>query len=93
MQIERFNTKLCCGGTGLSLKLSVLLHKDFIPLLIMGNFSAPPAFTKAGIFYLESRDLTATGSFGSNILQIRCKNNENCQQSIDAFEGILAKME
>lgn len=93
MQIERINVKLCCGGSGFSLKLNPPLHKDMIPLFVMNNFSAPAAFTKSGIFYVENQDLIAHGSFGSDILSIRCKSKVNCQQSIAIIEGLLTKME
>ena len=77
---------------GIALKLGSPLSATFLPLLKEAGFTEWPSFTKAGIFYVDNQELTATGAFGSNILQIKCKP-KNCIDSISIIEGLLAKME
>jgi hypothetical protein len=91
MKIERFAVKTCCGMMGVALKLSVVLSRDFLPLLVEKGFTEGKTLTKAGIFYVENKELIATGAFNSNILQIKCKVS-NCTSSINIFEQILVTM-
>lgn len=91
MKIERFAVQACCGKTAISLKLSVPVSKDFIPLLVGKGYTEAVHFTKAGMLYIENANLIATGIFGSDSLQIKCKIN-NCAEFINAFEELLTNM-
>lgn len=93
MKIERFAVQSCCGTASTALKLSGTLSKDFLPLLVDKGYTAPSHFTKAGILYVENEGLIATGAFGSNILQIKCRiARDKCSNYISAFEELLSTM-
>jgi hypothetical protein len=92
IKIQRFVTKSCCGKTSVSFKLDRPVHKDFLPLFLSGGFTEDSKFTKLGIFYIENKDLIASGPFGSDKIQVRCKNKE-CQEKLNDFEKLLEQME
>lgn len=93
MKIERFGVKTCCGGKpSLVLKLSSSVSKDFIPLFVGSGYTEAKRFTEGGMLYVESVNLIATGVFGSDNLQIKCKVKD-CDKFISAFEELLATME
>lgn len=93
MKIERFAISTCCGGSAIAFKLGVPLSKDFLPLLMGSGYLEVKHFTKAGLLYVEHASLTATGAFGADILQIRCKGKqENCLKYVDILEELLKQM-
>jgi hypothetical protein len=88
MKIDRFVTKSCCGKSSITLKLDRPITIDFVTLLVSNGFSELSNFTKSGILYVENDYIIATGAFGTDKLQIRCKKSD-CQENINNFEDIL----
>jgi hypothetical protein len=91
MKVERFAVQTCCGKTAISLKLSSPLSKDFLPYLVRNGYVEAKHFTKSGMLYVENINLIATGIFGSDNLQIKCKVN-NCDNFLKDFEVLLTNM-
>jgi hypothetical protein len=93
MKIERFSVKACCGQTGTTFKLEKVLSANILALLSNKGYKEVSAFTKAGILYVESKEIIATGAFNTNILQIKCKVPGSCAIFINAIEEILINLE
>lgn len=93
MKIEKFAVQSCCGTASVAFKLDTPISKAFLPLLVDKGYTAPSHFTKAGILYVENEGLIATGAFGSDILQIKCRiAKDKCEKFINTFEEILIAM-
>lgn len=93
MKIERFAVQQCCGTNAVALKLGSVISKNFLPLLVDKGYTAPSHYTAAGIFYVENEGIIASGAFGSNILNIKCRiNKDNCQKYINSFEELIGAM-
>ncbi|HWZ23100.1 MAG TPA: hypothetical protein VNW06_10630 [Cytophagaceae bacterium] len=91
MKVERLIVSACCGTTAVAFKLGTGISKDFLPLFESNGFVENKRFTKANILYVENEGLVATGAFGNNILQIKCKVKD-CANFINAIEGLLTNM-
>lgn len=92
MKFERFSVKSCCGSSSISYKLYSTLHKDYLALFIENGFTEAKHFTESNILYIESANIIATGVFGSDKLQVKCKIKE-CEKYIENFEKILLLLE
>lgn len=79
-----------CSKEQLIFELSVSLDKSYIQLFNGSGFLEVKSYTNLGILYVESKDLTAIGPFGSNRLNIKCKT-ANCQNNILELEKIIDK--
>lgn len=94
MKIERIIApKNCskCGGMNLLLKISVAISKDFLSLFQNNGFKELTHFTQAGILYVENENLTIHGPFGSDKLQVKCKNKD-CQEILNKLEALLQQL-
>ncbi len=91
MIVERFTTSACCGRTSITFKLNEPLTTNHLSTFTQNGFIESSNFTNAGILYISNQDLIATGPFGSNRLQIKCKNN-NCNEKVNDFENLLKNM-
>jgi len=70
------------------LEVNFPLNKAHLQYFSNNNFSESKSYTNVGILYIEDANLTAMGSFGSNRLQIKCKN-DNCGASLANLENVL----
>ena len=94
MKIEKFINKTncaVCGKTSISFKLEMPLSKTFLPYFVSMGFQESKHFTNSGIFYVENVGLVATGMFGGNTLQAKCKTDD-CQNYLNNFEELLTRM-
>ena len=91
MKIQRFITQACCGKTSVYFKIDKSVSKDFLPLFISNGFSELTNFTQAGILYIEDDYLIATGAFGTDKIQVKCKKS-NCQENLNNFENLLNQL-
>jgi len=91
MKVERLIVSACCGTTAVAFRLSSSLHKDFLPLFESNGFIENKRFTKANMLYVENGGLVVTGTFGMNVVYIKCKVKD-CSVFITAIEELLAKM-
>jgi hypothetical protein len=73
------------------LELSIPLDKSHLKVFSNTKFLENKIYTNLGLFYMESIDLTAIGSFGSNRLNIKCKT-DNCSNNIIELEEILKRI-
>jgi hypothetical protein len=91
MKAERFDVKACCGKTSIIYKIDEPLSKKHLEALIRLGFKEHTHFTQAGILYADNLDLIVTGPFGSDKLQLKCKNAA-CNQKTNEFEVLLAQI-
>lgn len=80
-----------CSKGQIILELNYSLDKAHLQILSNNNFRESKSYTDVGILYVEDANLAASGPFGSNRLQIRCKN-DNCDASLANLEGVLTNM-
>ena len=90
IEIKRIHLKSnCnCGKPQLILEFNFPLEKEYLRVLTDNNFIESKSYTNLGILYLEDLNLVAVGPFGSNRLQIKCKNDK-CNDSLESLENIL----
>jgi hypothetical protein len=92
VRLERMKIKACCGSVSTAFKIYKPLTKDILPLLVDKGFTEAKHFTKSGMLYAENESLIINGTFGSNIIHLKCKVKE-CADLINSFEELLANME
>lgn len=92
MKIIRHTIQACCGRTSMIFKTDQPISKKTLESLVLIGFKESPQFTKAGILYVDNLDLIITGPFGSDRLQVKCKNSD-CAKKINDFEELLLKLE
>ena len=92
MKVERHTVTACCHKTGVTLKLSSQVSNSFIPLFVNNGFKEVKRFTASGMLYIESINLIATGVFGADNLQIKCKAKD-CEPFINSFMKLLETLE
>jgi hypothetical protein len=83
--------KCKCSKPSIILEFNFSLLNKYLPQLLVNNFLDSKSYTSLGICYLEDDNIVAIGPFGSNRLQIKCKNN-NCEGSIVNLENMLKNM-
>ena len=81
-----------CGKEQLLLQVDFSFEKKHLNQFLSSNFREIKSYTNLGILYIEDDNLVAIGPFGSNRLQIKCKNS-NCNLSLNIIENILKNME
>jgi hypothetical protein len=77
-----------CGKEQLTLEIDKPFEMSHLQLFVNSPFSEVSSYTKLGLLYLESKDLVAIGTFGTNRIQVKCKNNY-CVSNIKELEDIL----
>jgi len=92
MKVERHTIKSCCGNFSVLFKLDKPLSKDILAHLVNYGFKENSNFTKKGVLFLENEYLILNGVFGSNKLNIKCRQ-ENCADSINKIEEEIKKLE
>jgi hypothetical protein len=80
--------KCRCSKPSTILELNFSILNKYLSQLLVNNFVANNSYTSMGICYIEDDNIVAIAPFGSNRLQIKCKNN-NCESSIINLENIL----
>jgi len=88
MKTTRFYVNACCGKMSVAIKIDRTISMEFLALLISKGFVEAKHFTKSGILYAENNAIIVNGSFGSDILNIKCKVSQ-CDHFIDNFETLL----
>lgn len=83
-----FGSNCNCSKPQMLLEFNFSLSKDHIAYFTANNFSDTKSYTKVGILYIEDTNLIAIGPFGSNRLQIKCKNS-NCNGSLAILENLI----
>lgn len=89
--VNKITTAACCGKTQTSLEINTPLLKEYLQLFIDANYIVNKSYLDAGIFCVEDAGLVAICPYGSNRIQIKCKNSE-CAASINILEAVLYKI-
>ena len=92
MKIEKHSIKSCCGNSSVLFKLDKPISKDILLCLINYGFKEKTNFTKNGVLFVENEYLILNGVFGSDKLNIKCRQKD-CIDLINNIEEELRKME
>lgn len=93
MKAEKFTVQACCGKTSIIYKIDQPLTKNHLESLVKSGFVEAQHFTKAGILYADNLDFIVTGPFGSDRLQVKCKQKSAfCNEKLINFEELLAQI-
>lgn len=85
---KRFTVKSCCGNKNLIIEVEKPIRKNQINIFKDSGYFVPDNFYNAGIFYVKFENLTATTSFGTTRVNVKC-SGKNCEKNITAFESLL----
>lgn len=77
-----------CNKPQTLLETNFPFDKEHLVYFANNNFVEVKSYTKVGILYIEDANLVAIGPFGSNRLQIKCKN-ANCDASLANLENVI----
>jgi hypothetical protein len=91
MKVDRLTVKQCCKRSALSFKIGGSVSRDFLTYLVGKDFVESNHFTKSGILYVENNAIVVTGTFGQNILNIKCKIDD-CAVFVNDFEKLITDM-
>lgn len=91
MNIEKTETKGCCGKTSLFFKLSKPITQDIANAIIKLGFIQQDHFTKAGICSLINNQISITGPFHSKKLQLKCRVKD-CSNIIENIINVLNEL-
>lgn len=80
-----------CKKPQVLLEVNLSFNYEHLQLFIDNGFTISKSYIDAGILYIENTNLAAVGPFGSNRLQIKCKNS-NCDTSLADLERILTNI-
>lgn len=90
VKIEKREISTCCGKKQLIWRLNISLNKNHCVLLKQAGFSFFKSYYDSGMLYAEDKGLIASGVFGLNELNIKCKN-EKCNDSVRILEEFILK--
>jgi hypothetical protein len=90
MKVTRFTVQACCGSKSIIFKTGEPLTVKFLNILKAAGYREAEHFTKAGILYADNSDFIVTGPFGSDRLQVKCRQAD-CDQKLNDFEEFLLK--
>lgn len=80
-----------CAKPQVLLEVNLPLEKKYLEYFISNNYKEKKTYTDIGILYIEDANLVAIGTFGSNKLQIKCKNAD-CDASLVILENVLTNI-
>lgn len=87
-KVDKKQWQSCCGASSFIFNVSTPIKRSHLHFFIDEGYTAPKNFSEAGIFYITNGSITATSSFGSTKINVRC-NGEECQDLVNKFEQIL----
>lgn len=90
MAVKRQQVKSCCGSSSFIFETEKPIKKSQIAVFTQAGYFVPQNFLDAGIFYVQLGNMIATGSFGSNRINVRC-NGPKCAEHFDSLSKILEK--
>ncbi len=93
VEVKESITSSCCGRFQISFEINKPLSRDNLKLFLDNGFIESKKFIDAGIFYVEDNNIIASCTFGSNRIEIKCKNKDKCQESSVKFKKALLMVE
>lgn len=81
-----------CSKQQLLLETNFPIMKEHLEYFIKNNYKDIKSYSNSGIFYIEDANLIAIAPFGTNRIQIKCKNS-NCSASLDILEDLIKNIE
>jgi len=86
--VKRISSEACCGKKNIYIETDFPILKEYIDYFINNNYITNSSYIKSGFFYIENNGVIAICPFGSNKLQIKCKNS-SCNEELDSIEKIF----
>lgn len=86
--IKRYVVKSCCGKSNYIFQIDSPIKKSHLKVFEGAGYTAPASYSKHGLFYVRGRGLTASASFGTNRISVRC-GGADCAQKMDEFAELL----
>ena len=90
MSIKRNIVKACCGNSQIIIETDKPIRKSQVNIFRESGYFIPDSFYQAGIFYIQSKQLIVSASFGSTRFNLRCSGSD-CEAQISSFETLLQK--
>jgi hypothetical protein len=84
-------SKCNCAKPQIFLEFNFPLETEDLAHFTSNGYKRNKSYTDIGICYVEDLDVIVLGAFGSNKLQVKCKNN-SCEQGIAKFEQMIRQM-
>src|SRR5271163_2709508 len=81
-------SKCNCAKPQVFLEFNYPMEVEDLAYFVAGGFRGVKSYLDIGIFYIEDINLIALAPFGTNKLQIKCKNTA-CEPSIVKLEALL----
>lgn len=81
----------CCSKKEIFLQLDFSLDIAYLAHFIALGYIGKQSYSNMGVSYLEGKDFTVIGPFGSTRLRVKCKNS-NCLNSLEEFEAAIKEM-
>jgi hypothetical protein len=75
MDVKEIVTEGCCGKSQITLQLSKPLSLSLIKNFTDNGFLSAKKYSDIGIIYIENDFIIANGSIGSNLFDIKNKND------------------
>jgi hypothetical protein len=90
IEIKRnlIKSKCACKGSQLYLEMNFSIMAHHLQVFLTNGFETIKSYGAQGLFYIEDKNMFAIAPYGSNRLQIRCKN-DSCENSLDSIEKVF----
>jgi hypothetical protein len=86
--IKRYAVKSCCGKSNYIFQTDLPVKKKHLVVFTGAGYTAPESYSQHGLFYIRGKGLTASASFGTTRISVRC-GGADCAQKMDEFAELL----
>jgi hypothetical protein len=86
--IKRYMVKSCCGKSSYVFQTDSPVKKSHLAVFTGAGYTAPESYSQHGLFYIRGKGLTASASFGTNRISVRC-GGADCGKKLDEFTALL----
>ena len=88
--IKKYIVKSCCGKQSYIFQTEKSLKKSHLIIFERAGYTAPDNFKNHGVFYVRGKGITASCSFGTKKVTVRCSGSD-CPEKMEEFGKLLDK--
>jgi len=88
--IKKYMVKSCCGKSAYVFQTDLPVKKSHLSVFTGAGYTAPESYSQHGLFYIRGKGLTASTSFGTTRVSVRC-GGADCAKIMDEFAELLEK--
>jgi len=88
--IKKYIVKACCGKQSYIFQTDKSIKKCHLVFFENKGYVAPDNFKNHGLFYVRGNGISASCSFGTNRITVRCSGSD-CPQKMEEFGKLLEK--